>query len=307
VEPSQSPQNPTASAEVAQGATASPAKQPTTVDTVDPEAPPSSPRQKRAASHTHSSNAPSSAEPKEPPTVIPSDPQQASQGQPRASEPTTAPTAPPLHDHPQGKADSPAPVSRQVAQESTVGHRQPVDPTTTQVALPPPPSPTASPVPLPLPTVPGMSPLVGPDLAALGSYQPSLVSADSAPLFRQAADDPGLSMSLLPHVAHLSLVSNAGDLSLHVRVRDGNADVNVSGSMAPMFDAKAPEVRTVLATQGLGLSSFATDQHGSQQHSQPRPEPALAETNHHQAMPTRRTPAPTESSPLDEGRIHITA
>jgi hypothetical protein len=114
-------------------------------------------------------------------------------------------------------------------------------------------------------------------------------------------------MSVLPNVAHLSLVSDSGDLSLHVRVRDGNADVNVSGSMSPMFDAKAPEMRTVLATQGLGLSSFATDQQGNQQHSQPRPEPTSTEPHPHPAMPPRRASGSSEGIIADEGRIHITA
>jgi len=133
------------------------------------------------------------------------------------------------------------------------------------------------------------------------------MSSESAPLYQRAADDPGLAVTVLPHVAHLSLNSDAGDLSLHVRVRDGNADVNVSGSMAPIFESKAPEMRTVLANQGLGLASFATDQHGSGQHSQQRSEPTQPEPHAHPATPVRRGSAPIDGAPADEGRIHVTA
>jgi hypothetical protein len=140
------------------------------------------------------------------------------------------------------------------------------------------------------------------------SPQVNPVSVDAASLYQHAAEDSGLAVTVLPHVAHLSLNSDDGNLSLHVRVRDGNADVNVGGSMAPIFESKAPEMRTVLAHQGLGLGSFAADHQGQGQHSQQRPEAADAEVHHAHPAPSPRTRATVvESAATDEGRIHITA
>jgi hypothetical protein len=111
----------------------------------------------------------------------------------------------------------------------------------------------------------------------------------------------------MPHAAHMSILSTTGDLALHVRVRDGSADVNVSGSLAPLFDAKAPEVRTVLAGEGLNLGSFATDQRGqSQQHQQPA-EP-FARSEARAAPPTSRpTSSIARDTDLSDDHIHVTA
>jgi hypothetical protein len=146
------------------------------------------------------------------------------------------------------------------------------------------------------------------DVAGLATQTAAALPVESAPLLQHAAADSALNMAVLPHAAHLSLLSDDGDLSLHVRVRDGSADVNVSGSMAPLFESRAPEVRSLLADQGLGLGSFATDHQGAQQHSQDRSDSASAAPNPHHPSPKRPTPT---SGPLanasEEGRIHITA
>lgn len=136
----------------------------------------------------------------------------------------------------------------------------------------------------------------------------SPVSESHAALLDRAHEDPGLAVTVLPHAAHLSIASASGELALHVRVRDGNADVNVSGSMAPMFEAKAPEVRAVLAGEGLNLGSFATDQHGGhgQGHGHPEAEPAARE-HHLPAAPRRSTPATAESAHPSDTGIHVTA
>ncbi len=138
--------------------------------------------------------------------------------------------------------------------------------------------------------------------------QVTRVPAEAAAIYQRAIEDSGLAVTVLPHVAHLSLSSDAGDLSLHVRVRDGSADVNVGGSMATIFESKAPEMRTVLANQGLGLGSFAADHHGQGGHAQQHPEPATSDHRpSHPAPATRTRATAAESTQLDEGRIHITA
>jgi hypothetical protein len=137
---------------------------------------------------------------------------------------------------------------------------------------------------------------------------PTPGAAERAALVDRAVEDPGLSMNVLPHSAHLSIVGDTGDLSLHVRVRDGSADINVGGTMAPLFDAKAPELRTVLAGEGLHLGSFATDQRGGSQGQQGQPESARNTSDPHPLPPPRRATTATPDVHIgDDRRIHITA
>jgi hypothetical protein len=159
--------------------------------------------------------------------------------------------------------------------------------------------------PLPIPTMAINLPAT--DLSNLAMRSTASLPAEGTHLLQQAAVDSGLSVAVLPHAAHLSLVSDSGDLSLHVRVRDGNADVNVTGSMAPMFDSKAPEVRTVLAGQGIGLGSFATDHQGSQNHPQQSNESVSPDANPYPANPRRQAASGPQVTVNDEGRIHIRA
>ena len=87
----------------------------------------------------------------------------------------------------------------------------------------------------------GFTPIIGETRLAEGSPA-STVAAERAGIVERAIEDPGLSVNVMPHSAHLSIAGDTGNLALHVRVRDGSADVNVSGTMAPLFDAKAPEI-----------------------------------------------------------------
>jgi hypothetical protein len=131
------------------------------------------------------------------------------------------------------------------------------------------------------------------------------------PLAAQAARDDGLTMTVMPHSAHMSIESSDGDLALHLRVRDGSADVTVGGSMAPLFETRAPEARAALASEGLNLGRFDLGQQaggsssgssGQQGQAAPErpdraPEPATPyrhQSNHHEATP-------------GDGRIHVTA
>ena len=137
---------------------------------------------------------------------------------------------------------------------------------------------------------------------------PASVAAERSALVDRAIEDPGLSVTVMPHSAHLAITGDTGDLALHVRVRDGSADVNVSGTMAPLFDSKAHEVRTVLAGEGLHLGNFATDQRGSSQGQQGQPESAPRPSDPHPLPPPRRanTSAP-EIQITNDRRIHVTA
>jgi hypothetical protein len=143
------------------------------------------------------------------------------------------------------------------------------------------------------------------------AWTPPLLPTDSAGLVDRVADDPGLSITLLPHSAHLAIASNNGDLALHVRVRDGNADVNVTGTMSPLFDTKAPEVRTVLAGEGLSLGSFATDQQNGQsgqQSQQGQSNSAITDRDMFPPAAAHRSAASSpENHTAGDRHIHVTA
>ena len=139
---------------------------------------------------------------------------------------------------------------------------------------------------------------------------PSL-PADGAGLIDRVTNDPGLSVTVLPHAAHLAIASNNGNLALHVRVRDGNADVNVTGTMSPLFDTKAPEVRTVLAGEGLSLGSFATDQQNGQpgqQSQQGQANSSITERDtFSHAAALRSAVSSPENHTVGDRHIHVTA
>jgi hypothetical protein len=153
----------------------------------------------------------------------------------------------------------------------------------------------------------GFPPIIGETRLAEGSPS-STVAAERAEIVDRAIDDPGLSVNVMPHSAHLSIAGDTGNLALHVRVRDGSADVNVSGTMAPLFDTKAPEMRTVLAGEGLQLGTFATDQRGNSQGQQGQPEGAPRAADLQPApAPRRASTSIPEVQVADDRRIHVTA
>jgi hypothetical protein len=137
---------------------------------------------------------------------------------------------------------------------------------------------------------------------------PAFTAAEqTSRLVDRAIDDPGLSVAVMPHAAHMSITSTTGDLALHVRVRDGSADVHVSGSMAPLFDSKAPEVRTVLAGEGLNLGSFATDQRGQSQHHHQPSEPGAPSDSRPAPASFRPTSSVASDTDISDDHIHVTA
>jgi hypothetical protein len=129
--------------------------------------------------------------------------------------------------------------------------------------------------------------------------------AQAAPLAAQAARDDGLSMTLLPHAAHMAIESPDGDLALHMRVRQGSAEITVGGSMAHLFDARGPEARAALAGEGLALGRFDSGQQSGGQQNQPAPELPEATGESPAAYRPHQT-APLPDAPSD-GRIHVTA
>jgi hypothetical protein len=76
-------------------------------------------------------------------------------------------------------------------------------------------------------------------------------------LLDQAAADPSLHAAAIGNNAHLRLeTADAGSLSLHLRVRDGVADLEVEGAGARSLDLRPQEIRRALAGEGLTLGRF---------------------------------------------------
>jgi hypothetical protein len=134
------------------------------------------------------------------------------------------------------------------------------------------------------------------------------LSAPITDFLHEVIHDPGVKISIQPNVAHMAITSTEGDLSLHVRVRDGNTSINMTGSMAPLFESRGPEMRQILASEGLQLGNFVTtdgDQ-GKGSHHQPTPEPPVKQPLPH-PQPVTHVTSTMERNSHKSGHIHITA
>jgi flagellar hook-length control protein FliK len=129
--------------------------------------------------------------------------------------------------------------------------------------------------------------------------------AAAAPILHQAAEDPGLRVAVLSHTANVAIEGNDGNLALHVRVKDGAADVRIGGTMAPLFETRAPEIQAALAGQGLSLGRYDLEDQRRRQDGQAH-EPIGEIAPLSSARPaTASTGAPAATSV--DGRIHVTA
>jgi hypothetical protein len=198
----------------------------------------------------------------------------------------------PTTDHAAPSSPAPAPTAAQAAPNGLRADAQMA--ATLQQAMP-----QAAP-PVHAPTTPGTASAAAPDLRAAVH-----LPAHAAALAAQAGRDDGLSMTVHPHAAHMAIESPDGDLDLHMRVRQGSAEITVGGSMAHLFESRAPEARAALAGEGLALGRFDSGQQGGGQQNQPAPEsPELAGEPPTAYRPRQTTPA--SAVPAD-GRIHVTA
>jgi hypothetical protein len=132
---------------------------------------------------------------------------------------------------------------------------------------------------------------------------PAPTPLHALPLLAEAKEDPGLRATVHPSAAHLTLASSEGDLSLHLRIKDGNAEVRIGGSLAPMFEARAAEIQAVLASEGLNLGRFDLDQGGARDQAPREPADDSAPTRP-KASASTDTPKPPGHR---RGRIHVKA
>jgi hypothetical protein len=104
------------------------------------------------------------------------------------------------------------------------------------------------------------APQAGPIAAPAGAPQSRLAeqaqSGASLPpsILESVEADPSLRVVVLPNSASLRVETADGqDLSVHLRVRDGVANLSVSGQGSEAAVANAGELRAALAGQGLSL------------------------------------------------------
>jgi hypothetical protein len=155
-------------------------------------------------------------------------------------------------------------------------------------------------------TVALSNPAVEPTAAPVLLQDVAAFMPAAAPLSVQAVQDASLQLALMTHAAHIEMDTGpSGELSLHLRVRDGVAEISAAGSAAPLLEARAPELSVSLAGEGLALGRFDLARQGEHQ-ARPEPPPTAPDS----ARPTP-PPASTSTEPGDErretGRLHITA
>jgi hypothetical protein len=147
------------------------------------------------------------------------------------------------------------------------------------------------------------SPSTAPAAPARAIEAPPL-PAPAAPLAAQAEADPSLHVGLLERAAHLSLnIDGAGDLALHVRVRDGNTEIRAEGPAAQLLKDRVHELSASLASEGLQLGHFdlPREQQRGQAEAPERPEPRQAPRASAPASGVSESAAPSGSG------VHVRA
>ncbi|HEX3698138.1 MAG TPA: hypothetical protein VH374_22395 [Polyangia bacterium] len=155
-----------------------------------------------------------------------------------------------------------------------------------------------------------------------GANLPPLFEAAASPpaaaaFFAQVAEDPTLHGAVLTDSAHVSLDAGAaGEITLHLRVKDGVADVRVEGAGAPTLAIRPHELQAALASEGLTLGGFESgqvsrdsrldfdrQQNDNRRQTAEQPAQTVAGTTAATA-PSNRT---TAAIPTLGGRLHVTA
>ena len=183
-------------------------------------------------------------------------------------------------------------------------------------AVPAPAMPAAVPAPIPAAVDAGT---LGAHLAGQsfglspGANLPALFGAappEAAAFFTQAVEDPTLYGAVMTDSAHVSLDAGAaGEITLHLRVKDGVADVRVEGAGVPSLAIHPQDLQAALASEGLSLGGFESGQAPRDGQAQfdrsdtERPTPDAGPRTGVAAVFTR----PTPSTVTQGGRLHVTA
>jgi hypothetical protein len=112
--------------------------------------------------------------------------------------------------------------------------------------------------------------------------------------------DPTLNARLSASSAHLSLETDAGPLTVHVRLQGREAEVHLVGAAAPLLAARHQDLGSALAARGLALSAVRV---GEALPTEPSAEPSTESTD------GGEVPKPAESKPptRPRGRLRVKA
>ncbi|MEA2696236.1 MAG: flagellar hook-length control protein FliK [Myxococcales bacterium] len=150
-----------------------------------------------------------------------------------------------------------------------------------------------------------------------GAHLPALFEAAPMPtpagaFWAQAAEDPSLHGALMNDAARVSLDAGAaGEITLHLRIKDGVADVRFEGTATQALEIRPQELRIALASEGLSLGGFESGQsaprdgqlESDRRDSTPPPAPV---SDPSRAIPVSANRAPASAVTLG-GRLHVTA
>jgi hypothetical protein len=175
-------------------------------------------------------------------------------------------------------------------------------------------------------SLPGTTPGFPPPPPRLDGAAPGLSAPPPFPALPSAflaavSEDLSLRATVMPERAVLSIdTGTGGEMALHLRIKDGVADVRLSGAGAESLDVRPQELRTALAGEGLTLGTFESGQSPSQSQSQSSPGHADVDPRDLRSAPgnlfrTAPAPAPTldvggadKPTPWIAGRgVHVTA
>lgn len=150
-----------------------------------------------------------------------------------------------------------------------------------------------------------------PPPAAAAATPPAAPASPEAALLARAADDPSLRATVMSEKAVLSLDTGGGrELELHLRVKDGVADVRIDGAGAAALDIRPQELRVALAGEGIALGRFDSGQ-PPPQHQHQNTADAASDEPARPAPPSPRAPAaetpPQHPTASRDRGVHITA
>ena len=133
---------------------------------------------------------------------------------------------------------------------------------------------------------------------------PAPIPAAPSALLAHAVEDPSLRATVMQEHAVLSIdTGSAGELALHLRVKDGVADVRVTGAAAHTVEMRPSELRAALASEGLTLGTFQSG-HPAPDHNRA---PDRTDDDAVSRPPSRALPAAVTSTTNDSSTAAVTA
>ena len=151
--------------------------------------------------------------------------------------------------------------------------------------------------------------------APLDAPAPAAVIAAGAALtpaeLGMVPDDPALNLAILTRAAHLSLEGQDGrSLELHVRLLPEGAEIRANGELASQLHARASDLSSALAAEGVTLNRFELGQdsrHQAPRDSRPDVDDGEFYRPNSQRAAINRASSTDSVVRTSDGRIHVKA